>query len=159
MKVLKRLLIRAVLAAIVLLLSWFFYKRDEQQQISPSARTYDDYVEICANILDDYTNQLSTYQEGKKMVGCTDWDELTAKIRLEAGINCGYAASRQTSEDLTDQRTKVYDFAYSTAMALETRILALENPELAEILNAASEKFEDQAETNYDSFSDQVKKR
>lgn len=93
------------------------------------------------------------------MVGGTDWDELTAKIRLEAGINCGYAASRQTSEDLTDQRTKVYDFAYSTAMALETRILALENPELAEILNAASEKFEDQAETNYDSFSDQVKKR
>mgnify|MGYP003362078792 CR=1 FL=1 len=159
MKILKRLILRVVFAAIVLLISWFFYQRNERQQTVQMHQTYDDYVQICADVLNDDRSQLSAYQEGKKMVGGTDWDELTAKIRLEAGINCGYAASRQTSEDLTDQRTKVYDFAYSTAMALETRILALENPELAEILNAASEKFEDQAETNYDSFSDQVKKR
>lgn len=159
MKILKRLILRVVFAAIVLLISWFFYQRNERQQTVQMHQTYDDYVQICADVLNDDRSQLSAYQEGKKTVGSSDWDELTKTIRLETGINCGYAASRQTSENLTDQRTEVYDFAYSTAMALETRILALENPELAEILNAASEEFEAEAKTKYESFSDQLEKR
>ncbi len=108
-----------------------------QEEIS----NYNKNLKNCALSIIFYDKHLKPYQSGKSKVGDVEWENLVAEIRMDNGISCGYIASRKPDEDLAEYAEDIYDAAYYVTMGLEFQILALENPEIAEILNEKAKKF------------------
>lgn len=103
--------------------------------------SYNKNLKNCALSIPFYEKYLKPYLDGKSKVGDEEWISLVNEIRLDNGISCGYIASRVPGEDLSDYADDIYDAAYYVTLGLEFKILALENPELADILNEKAKKF------------------
>lgn len=98
------------------------------------------HMRNCATSITHYDKFLKPYAAGKSKPGDAEWIDLVKSLRFDNGISCGYIASRSVPEELTDQARDIYDAAYFVEMGLELNILALENPEVSEILMKKSKE-------------------
>lgn len=87
-----------------------------------------------------YEDQLKPFEDDPSLVGGDEWNAFISEMRADNGITCGYISSRPPDEALEDYSDDLYDAAHFTTMGLEFRVLAFENPKLADILNAEADK-------------------
>lgn len=86
-----------------------------------------------------YEDQFEPFLEDPRLVGGDEWNELVAYMRSDNGITCGYISSRPPEESLEDYADDLYDAAHFTTVGLEFRVLAFENPKIADLLNAEAD--------------------
>lgn len=131
----KRMLVLFAAAVLFVSIAASALAQDEEMD-----KNFIQHMRNCAASITHYDKFLKPYIAGKSKPGDADWKDLVESIRLDNGISCGFVASRNTPEELADQAKEVYDAAYFVEMGLELKILALENPELSEILSKKSKE-------------------
>ena len=124
--------------ALILILAMTILPAAAQEEDGSS---FNKNLKNCASSISFYEKYLKPYRDGTAVVGDDEWETLVTDMRVDNGISCGYVASRNPGDDLAEYADDIYDAAYFTAMGLEFQVLALENPEIADILNEKAKKF------------------